>query len=334
VPMLNSFLTFSRDRKHDLEGVALGKPVAQPAPLPQSLIPVPPQPGQLSLHDAIKEYLAEKQAHKRKRSYQAYANAVNQFGAICKKATVQQVDRQDLLTYATFLRGKGNKPRTVFNLVSHVHIFLHHYGLPSLLSKKKGDMPKFTKKTVRKYGDSVLDRLFSHATLDESDLLDFFLETGTREQEGKYACWPDLDLDGKTYSIQEHLDLGFLPKDSEEGTIRISDSLVEIFRARRKRYPGRLIFPGPDGKPDGHLLRIIKELGLRAGINCGYCTNKAGLSCASHPVCHEVILHKLRKTYASKLSRKGFPSAPSSDGSDIATSKPRWPILPTRTTTG
>jgi hypothetical protein len=81
----------------------LGKPVAQPAPLPQSLTPVPPQPGRLSLPAAIKEYLDEKQAHKRKRSYQAYANAVNQFGAICKKATVQQVDRQDLLAYATFL---------------------------------------------------------------------------------------------------------------------------------------------------------------------------------------------------------------------------------------
>jgi integrase/recombinase XerD len=57
----------------------------------------------------------------------------------------------------------------------------------------------------------------------------------------------------------------------------------------------------------GHLLRTIKELGLRAGVNCGYCINKQGLSCATHPVCREVILHKLRKTYASKLSRKGVP---------------------------
>jgi integrase/recombinase XerD len=121
-----------------------------------------------------------------------------------------------------------------------------------LLSKKKGDMPKFTKKNVRKYGDSVLDRMFEHATLDESDLLNVFLESGVREQEGKYACWPDVDFDAKTYSITEHLDLGFLPKDSEEGTIRISDSLIETLRARRKRYPtGRLIFPGPNGRsPD------------------------------------------------------------------------------------
>jgi len=77
------------------------------------------------------------------------------------------------------------------------------------------------------------------------------LSTGClREQECEYACWPDVDFEGKTYSIQEHLDLGFVPKDSEEGTIRISNALVEILRARRKRYPvGRLIFPGPNGKP-------------------------------------------------------------------------------------
>jgi integrase/recombinase XerD len=299
-------------RKHALEGAALGLPVAAAIVQSQSQTPTPPKPtplpGQLSLHDTIKEYLDEKKAHKRKRSAQAYANAVNQFGAVCKKATLQQIDRQDLLTYATFLRGKGNKPRTVFNLVSHVHIFLHHYGLPSLLSKKKGDLPKYTEKSVRKYGDSIMARLFEHATLDESDLLSFFMETGAREQETEYACWPDVDFEGKTYSIQEHLDLGFSPKDSEEGTVRISGALVEVLRARRKRYPtGRLIFPGPRGKPNGHLLRIIKELGLRARVNCGYCVNKKGLSCATHPVCHEIILHKLRKTYASKLSRNGVP---------------------------
>jgi hypothetical protein len=123
-------------------------------------------------------------------------------------------------------------------------------------------MPNFTKKTVRKYGDFVLDRMFEHANLDESDLISFFMETGTCEQEAKYACWPEVDLEGKTYSIKEHLDLGFSPKNSEEGTIRISDALVEILRARRKRYPtGRLIFPRPGEKPNGHLLADYQGTG-------------------------------------------------------------------------
>ena len=297
-------------RKHALEGAALGQPVAEVTPYPRP-DPIPPA-GQQSLDEAIQKYLAEKNEHRREKSYLAYALALRLFREVCKtrkKTTLQQIDREDLLAYISFLRDKKkNGPRTIYNKVANVHIFLHYFDLPSLLTRKKGDMPRYTEKTVAKYGDSVLDRLFDHATLDESDLLNFFMDTGTREQECACACWPDVDFEGKTHRIKEHLDLGFMPKDSEEGRIPISDSLVEILRARRKRYPtGRLIFPGPDGKPHGHLLRIIKELGLRAGVNCGYCINKQGKSCATHPVCREVILHKLRKTYASKLSRKGVP---------------------------
>jgi integrase/recombinase XerD len=67
------------------------------------------------------------------------------------------------------------------------------------------------------------------------------------------------------------------------------------------------VFPTADNKPDGHLLRIVKSLGFRAGLNCGHCVNKAGLSCATHPVCKHVIPHKFRKTFASVLSKKGIP---------------------------
>jgi integrase/recombinase XerD len=305
-------------RKHALEGVALGQPVAVSTLRPErtpSLIPIAKPvilAGKQLLDEVAAKYILEKNENKKKKTGSAYSLHVTQFQDVCKKRnkrTLQEIDREDVLAFMKFLREeRKNGPRTIYNKVMNVFIFLHHFDLPSLLTRRKGDMPKFTKKKVRKYHDSVIDRMFAVATLDESDLLSFFMETGVREQECEYACWPDVDFEGKAYSIQEHLDLGFTPKDSEEGTIPMSDSLVDILRARRKRYPvGRLIFPGLNGKPDGHLLRIIKELGLRAGVNCGYCTNKAGLSCATHPVCFDIILHKLRKTYASKLSREGVP---------------------------
>jgi len=56
------------------------------------------------------------------------------------------------------------------------------------------------------------------------------------------------------------------------------------------------------------MLRIIKSLALRAGVNCGHCTNKAGKSCASHPVCRHVLLHKLRKTFATVMHESGASS--------------------------
>jgi len=58
--------------------------------------------------------------------------------------------------------------------------------------------------------------------------------------------------------------------------------------------------------PGGHLLRMVKDLGLRSGLNCRHCINKAGKSCATTPTCKHVILHKLRKTFASVLSKKGI----------------------------
>jgi integrase len=91
--------------------------------------------------------------------------------------------------------------------------------------------------------------MFGHATPDESDLLHFLLCTGAWEQEAQYVCWSDVDLERKTYTVTEHLDLGYRPKDKEEGTLPIPD-----------------------------------------------------------PVCRHILLHKMRKTFASTLHHKGLPA--------------------------
>jgi integrase/recombinase XerD len=219
-----------------------------------------------------------------------------------------QITRKDLLDFSKFLKEKlKSSPRTVHNRIDYVQIFLHHFGLPSLLKGK--DLPQYTEKKVRAYNRADLTRIFAHATQDEADLLHFFLCTGAREQEAQFVCWTDVDLEQKTYTVTEHLDLGYIPKDKEEGALPIPDILVAALKARRERYPNtRLIFPGKNGKPDGHKLRIIKGLALRVGVNCGQCINKAGLSCAQHPVCRQFVLHKLRKTFATTLHHNGLPA--------------------------
>jgi len=207
-----------------------------------------------------------------------------------------------MLGFVEFLKTKDCAPRTIRNRVDYFQIFLHHFGLPSILKGK--DLPTYTEKKVRAYSPIDLGKMFSHADLEESDRLHFLLCTSTREQEAQYACWSDIDLDAKTYTITEHFDLGYKPKDAEEGTIPIPSFLVDILRARRERYPlSRLVFPTADNKPDGHLLRIVKSLGLRAGLNCGHCVNKAGKSCETHPVCKQVILHKRHTAWSALKAR-------------------------------
>jgi integrase len=131
-----------------------------------------------------------------------------------------------------------------------------------------------------------IEKMLEHAIVDEADLLMFLLCTGVREAEAASACWTDIDLDAKIHKFTERLNLDYVPKDKEEGNVQLPYVLIEGLRARRARMPhSRLGFPTGDGKPNGHLLRIIKQLGLRAGANCGHCLNKRGLSCAKHPVC-------------------------------------------------
>jgi integrase/recombinase XerD len=286
---------------HSLNGQALG--LADPVPAPAPNI-APAAPGKRRLSECAKTYLAETEAHKSPKTLAAYRIALNGFIKLVGRTYIEDVAREDVLRYLTMLREKGCAPRTISNRIRSLNTFFIHHSIPALLKKK--DLPKATEKKVRSYSNFELGLMLGHATRDEMDLVLFLLSTGSREQEAQFVCWPDVDLNAKTYTVTEHLDLGFRPKDGEEGTLPLTDVLVEALIERRKRYPKtRLIFPGKRGGPDGHLLRIIKRLALRSGLNCGYCVNKKGLSCAKHPVCCSFFLHKFRKSFATMAHHGG-----------------------------
>jgi integrase len=257
--------------------------------------------------ECVATYIAEIAEHKSRKTFAAYRLTVMAFCKVVTRTYIEDITREDILRYVAALRSEGRSPRTLRNRVDHFQIFLHRFKIPSLLTGKA--LPQFTEKKVRAYNLVELSKMFEHATPDESDLLHFLLCTGAREQEAQFVCWSDVDLERQTYTVTEHLDLGYRPKDKEEGTLPLPELLVDTLKARRKRFPKtRLIFPGKNGKPNGHALRIVKQLALRAGVNCGQCVNKARKSCETHPVCRNVILHKMRKTFATTLHHKGLPA--------------------------
>ena len=106
------------------------------------------------LADCIETYNAEIQEHKAQRSFAAYSKTLGLFAEVVKKKFIEDITREDVLAYITFLRKQGNQPRTVRNRVDYFQIFLHHFGLPSLLLGK--DLPKFTEKKVRAYNEYEL----------------------------------------------------------------------------------------------------------------------------------------------------------------------------------
>ncbi len=166
------------------------------------------------------------------------------------------------------------------------------------------EWPKYEEPKVVPYDPETMARLLQFADVEERDVLESFLGNGFRNGEWTHTEWPDIDLRNKeihVYSKQERF--GWQVKDSEQRIIGISDSLAQRLDARHKRHPGNgLVFPNTKGKPDKHLLRVIKRVALRAGLNCGQCMGtheRKRVSCATHPVCHKWIIHTMRKTWAT-----------------------------------
>jgi integrase len=136
--------------------------------------------------------------------------------------------------------------------------------------------------------------------------------TGLRKGECLSATWANVDFTGATYKVAETAD--FKPKDREEGIIPIPDSLVELLRARKARYPkSHRIFEMHAANPEVYLLKAIKRLAFKAGLNCGECSFKAskayphGRSCATSACCRRFITHKFRKTFATLHAEAGVP---------------------------
>ena len=92
-----------------------------------------------------------------------------ELAAAVREMCIEGISRQSVMQYVSYLRGLGNQPRTIRNRVDYLQIFLHHFGLPSVLKGK--DLPRYTDKKVRAYNAREINLMFEHATEDEADLL-------------------------------------------------------------------------------------------------------------------------------------------------------------------
>ena len=146
------------------------------------------------------------------------------FISTCSKKYIEQINRRDVLDYPDHLKTSGNVPRTVANYSNFLKIFFNHNKVAWPLERT--DRVKFTEKVVSAYEPNEINALLAAADQEESELMQFFLFTGARDQEVQYATWWDVNLTAKTFAVTEKLDLGFSPKDKEEGEIPIPDSLV------------------------------------------------------------------------------------------------------------
>lgn len=279
-----------------------------------------PSTLRMKLDTAIQEYLTTgKAAEKnwRRHTVQCYTLGLKLFRESCSKTYLNEIDGDDLRRFKVFLRKQQTQTktfkkriddRTVWNHFNNVVGFLNSYGLRDLIPQS--EWPTYEEKPPEAYDPEDVIRLFQFADEDERDVIEFFCGVGFRNGEGTHTEWHDNDLRNKEitiYSKPERFD--WRVKDSEKRTVGISDRLVERLKARHKRHPGEgLVFPNSRGNPDKHLLRIIKRVALRAGLNCGRCMgthNRKRVSCRTHPVCHKWLVQTFRKTWATVQAEVG-----------------------------
>ena len=124
-------------------------------------------------------------------------------------------------------------------------------------------------------------------------------QLGLRMQEIMYAEWSDLK--GCMFTVQgkSREAYTFKVKDKEARTVPVNDILCARLAAWKESRPGTVLILGTESdRPNRHLLRTLKRVVKREGLNCGQCKG-----CNGGEGCYQWTLHRFRGTYLTTLLR-------------------------------
>jgi integrase/recombinase XerD len=272
----------------------------------------------LLVPDAVERYLRDIRMNKAESTYRHYSHSLVLFRKSLVKATINAIDRDDMMDFQEYLYKLGLSARTVKHKTIIVASFLKSFGVQKLL--KKGDWPRYTEDDPESYTPEELKKFFGACTPDEYLLFQFFLQSGLRDAEVRHALWTDLDFNHGTVKVKHKeataaQSWSFDPKSRRSREVPLPDFLMEILTEAKKESKSKLIFPSrphskapkarPGGKPSEEFLEYCKAIALRASLNCGDCQNYEGKICAVAPCCERFYLHKFRATFATMHLQSG-----------------------------
>ncbi|HWE83619.1 MAG TPA: site-specific integrase [Terracidiphilus sp.] len=150
------------DAKH--AGLALADAETQPAA------------RQLLVADAIARYLRDVKMNKSDSTFRHYSHTLDLFKKSLAKATVNTINRDDMMDFQASLYKLGLSARTVKHKAIIVTSFLKTLGVHDLLGK--GDWPTYTEEDPETYTPEELKKFFDACTPEEYLLFQFFLHSG------------------------------------------------------------------------------------------------------------------------------------------------------------
>ncbi|MDP9337423.1 MAG: site-specific integrase [Acidobacteriota bacterium] len=258
--------------------------------------------------EAAREYI-ERSKQKSRKTYLGYRTAVNLFVTNCKKTYFDQICRDDMLDFLHELRtrpsretGKPIGESTVFNYFLKTMVFLNDRSIGKYVAREdwvqKKDWPinvdkRNKNKKYATYTEQELAAMIQVANRIEETLARFLVGTGFRIGEAAVAEWMDINWEDQTVSVRFKPKFGFKPKDYEERTIAVSDTLLACLKKYRGNAPNDvLIFPSPTAQSvDKHLDRIINGLIDRAN-NASYPVKKPKKPCHAFRVLYATRRHQ------------------------------------------
>jgi integrase/recombinase XerD len=267
--------------------------------------------GRVLLSAAIAVYVDDAaDGKKAKKTYSARKRTMDLFRESCNKTFVDQIDLRDMLNFKSHLRKQGFADRTVFNHFETANSFLRANGIISTTGKSivpSHEWPDFDEKPVKKYQPEQLAKLFAEADAMETAVFKFFLLSGGREGEVARFEWHDLDMRMKKAEFMSRE--GASTKNRKSRSVPLPGRMIDILKHHQKAYgDSQYVFPNQSGAMEGHWLRRLQKLALRAGLNCGRCKDvgEGGeMNCKEHAVCQEWGPHRFRKTFATNQLHGG-----------------------------
>jgi integrase/recombinase XerD len=247
--------------------------------------------GRLTVQESVTKYLDRKRvAGKRPGTIASYKFTLNLFDEFCHRLYIDEVIGDDLLDFAAFCKKRGDSDRTISRRFVDMTIFMKFYGKSRLVPKT--DWPTYIERPVEAYSQEQIQKFDVAAlsnssiakTQKESLLLEWLIHSGFRIGEIAHLTYADIDFPGNKISVNPKPEWDWVPKTQECRVVRVPQKVMDNLKAWHDSHPGPLVFPSTVGKPDNHLLRIIKDLGKRAGI-------KGRFDC-----------HKFRSTFATQKS--------------------------------
>lgn len=250
-----------RNMEHNLQSISLGILAAGVPDFGEERS----ASASVSLSEAIQTYLQEVRQFRAPRTVKACEPILVLFESRFEGRSVKSITRKDMLDHMVALKADGLGDRTIYNHIARIGTLLKANGVIALLSHS--DKPHYDEKEVEAYNPDQLACLFMAANPEERVVLEFFLGTGLREGEVMYTTWKNIDSIGGVVYVRSKPERRFRIKDKEERSVPVPDSLIASMVARKKHSTSVSVFPGTNGKPNGHFLRMLQLLAFRTSLN-------------------------------------------------------------------